>query len=108
MTTTAKWSRLPRRVRRDLRAWFNYRPDAEDKQRLAELYEAGRFKAWNCPDCGTRVYQGDPEDWSHFQGVRQVDYISYPGRPEVFSRRHIRRQCDHCRCYNNAGTYRQL
>jgi hypothetical protein len=43
------------------------------------------------------VYWGEPTDWSHFQGVLQADYTSYPGNPERHNARHIAQQCDNCR-----------
>jgi hypothetical protein len=99
-TTEARWSKLPAGARRDLRHWYNRRQlTAEDKQRLAELYRSGRFQAWDCPDCGERVYFGTPEEGSQLSG-RNADYTSYPGRPEKYSEAHIRRQCDCCRFWD--------
>lgn len=76
----------------DLVEWRNSTVlDRIDLERLAQLYKAGRFRAWDCPTCDERVYEGKPADWGHFQGVRQVDYTSYP--------LDSRSQCDHCRCH---------
>ena len=95
------WSAIPQQAKTDLLEWLNVaEPDAQDRQRLARLYAAGKFHAWNCPTCGERVYYGNPGDWDHFQGVRQVDHMSYPGYPEYFAPRTISQQCDSCRMHN--------
>ncbi len=77
--------------------WYNVRIediDADDLERLAELWNAKQFRWWECPTCGEEVYEGEPEDWGHFQGVQQNDRASYPGiRPRD-------KRCDHCRCYD--------
>lgn len=84
----------------DLLDWYNIVEDSldtDDFRRLARLYNHGRFHAWNCPTCGERVRSGNPSDWSHFQGVSEADHVSYPGRPEIFGRHIVSRQCDQCR-----------
>ena len=94
-----KWSDVPEDAQRDLLEWFNCsKPDAADKKRLASMYFNGRFHAWNCINCGDRCYYGDPDDWSHFQGVLQLDFTSYPGCDSKPDR--IVRMCDHCRMYD--------
>jgi len=93
-----KWEDLPNRAQADLLEWYNVAtPDDDDKQRLADLYADGKFHAWNCPSCETRVYWGEPDDWDHFQGVCQADFVSYPGSPEYYSPWMVSRQCDSCR-----------
>lgn len=84
-----------RRVATDLVSWYNVSDliDA-DLRILAELYLAGGFRAWDCLTCGDRVYEGSPENWDNFQGVCQVDYVSYPEGS--------RKQCDYCRCHHPA------
>jgi len=97
-----KWSEVSEQARTDLIEWYNVCEedlDSKDRQLLATLYGAGLFHAWNCPDCGERVYVGDPEDWEHFQGVLQADYTSYPGDPSLFTAEHIAKQCDNCRMF---------
>jgi hypothetical protein len=92
------WDSLPKQAKDDLAEWYNVKDlTGRDKTRLAKLYYAGRFHAWDCPTCGERVYDGDPEDWGDFQGVRQVDHTSYPGRSDIFTDEVIGKQCDHCR-----------
>lgn len=92
------WNDLAYQEKVDLDAWYNVsKPNAADYAILAELFESGKFWAWNCPTCGTRCYWGSPEDWGDFQGVNQNDYYSYPGSPELYSRRLISQQCDTCR-----------
>lgn len=80
---------------KDLIEWYNTREedlDQEDLDRLFTLVESGQFRAWDCPSCGERCYLGEPDDWGDFQGVRTVDYVSYPVRS-----RRTHDQCDHCR-----------
>ena len=98
-----KWNDLTFQVQEDLAAWYNITGEildlpAEDRRRLAKLFSDGRFHAWDCPQCGERVYQGEPDDWGHFQGVRQVDYASYPGDTTVYQEGYNFRRCDSCRC----------
>lgn len=102
------WRDLSEQVQEDLVAWFNVvDPDDEDKERLAELFEANRFWAWDCPECRERVYWAEPDSWDKFQGVLQADYTSYPGRGSQV--RQISQMCDDCRmkvvlnCKLNAG-----
>lgn len=100
MSKPRSWGFVPEQARKDLLRWFNVCEldvDAEDRARLARLYFAGHFHAWNCPDCGDRVYWGNPSDWSYFQGVRQADCTSYPGDTNRHTLRHIAQQCDDCR-----------
>jgi hypothetical protein len=93
------WDGLPEQAKTDLEEWFNVKNlTGREKTRLAKLYCAGQFHAWDCPTCGERVYDGEPEDWGHFQGVQQVDHASYPGRSGIFTDEIIGRQCDGCRC----------
>lgn len=75
--------------------WLNIStPDQGDLDRLMELLKAGGFDSWDCPSCGQPCHEADPQDWSHFQGVCQLDRVSYPGN------RHTQKCCDHCRCYD--------
>jgi len=100
MQTKLTWDELDGQDQEDLLAWFNVRePGAEDKERLAKLLADGLFEAWDCPECGERVYRGEPKDWGHFQGVLQVDYTSYPGNTEKYNEEYLLKMCDHCRCY---------
>jgi hypothetical protein len=92
------WKELDAQKRKDLIAWFNRREITNvEKARLAKLVREGRFEAWDCPECGERVYNGAPEDWGHFQGVKQVDYVSYPGNSEKYTVQYRIKMCDHCR-----------
>ena len=97
------WNELPMQAQEDLTAWYNQAGEltGNERTRLAKLYAAGRFHAWDCPTCGERVYDGDPDDWGDFQGVLQRDLSSFPGLPEVFVDAIIGRQCDDCRCRLN-------
>lgn len=89
---------LDPQTQNDLTDWLNIgEPDVDDRNRLAELHAAGRFKAWDCPNCGDRVFRGQPENWADFQGVRQVDHASYP----AVSRTTLA-WCDHCRCWHQS------
>lgn len=79
----------------DLLEWFNTnRPEEEDLLRLYALVEQGRFRAWTCPTCEDRVFEGHPEDWGHFQGAAQQDRTSFPGLGPGDTR------CDYCRCHD--------
>jgi rubrerythrin len=94
------WKDLHHSEQDDLILWYNRRIEDleyDDKLRLADMFNQSRFEAWDCSDCGTRCYRGEPEDWSNFQGVCQVDHVSYPGDRDRFSEDHIRLQCDQCR-----------
>lgn len=93
------FSNLDEQTRQDLIEWLNVRvPDGADKRRLAALYNGGGFRAWDCPNCGERVFLGEPDDWRHFQGVSQADYTSYPAINSA-----TMAWCDHCRCYHQGS-----
>ena len=95
---TAEWDELPEYIQADLEAWYNRSElDKHDLARLAQLHNAGRFHAWDCPQCGIRVRSGEPEDWAHFQGVDQPDFSSYPGDVEAYQPEYLARLCDDCR-----------
>lgn len=92
---------LDTQTQKDLLEWFNVaEPDTYDKMRLAKLAEDGLFEAWGCPQCGDRVYHGRPANWDHYQGVRQRDYISYPGNADKYTPEYLSQMCDHCRMYS--------
>jgi hypothetical protein len=85
---------LDEQTQTDLVAWLNHEPDDEDRARLLALYLDRGFKAWDCPSCGDRVYEAQPDSWDHFQGAQQIDRVSYPGK-SIDDKR-----CDFCRCHN--------
>jgi hypothetical protein len=87
----------------DLRAWLNTEPTPEDNKQLAKLLLDGKFRAWDCPRCGARVYEGQPDDWQDFQGALQVDYTSYPGVIGKYSEEDLLSLCDCCRCQHSAA-----
>ena len=96
-TTYDSFDELPDQVQADLIDWYNRSEvDDEDKERLLNLYNSGRFIAWTCA-CGTRCYYADPKNWDYFQGTCNVDYSSYPGSPEHYTYNTIVLQCDECR-----------
>jgi len=67
----ATWEELDSTTQEDLTEWLNIvNPDEEDLQRLADLHEAGQFYAVDCGGCGDRIRRGHPDNWDHFQGVR--------------------------------------
>lgn len=85
----------PEKTAEDVVAWYNSSsPDDEDIERLFNLVIDGKFEAWDCPTCGDRVFNGQPDDWGDFQGAWQQDLISYPG-----NNRNSEKQCDSCRCH---------
>jgi len=88
------WGKLQEDTKRDLRTWFNSEPDYADMTCLSRLYLTGRFKAWDCPECGERVYWGSPINWDNFQGVCQADYTSYPGDLEKYTPEYNEQMCD--------------
>lgn len=74
--------------------WFNRsNPGQGDIDLLLDLLKEGRFISWDCPACGSPCHEADPEEWGHFQGVSQLDRVSYPGN------RHNQWCCDHCRMW---------
>lgn len=95
------WDDICEQTRTDLLEWYNVRDEDVtdgDRQKLADLIAAGRFDSWECPECkDERVYRGDPEEWGDFQGVRQVDYASYPGDAEKYQPEYLAQMCDNCR-----------
>jgi hypothetical protein len=85
-----------RKLAIDLITWFNIsEPGSGDIKRLLILVREGRFRAWDCPTCETRVYLGEPEAWGYFQGVRNADYCSFPG----YNIGSDDRRCDSCRMW---------
>ena len=107
-TITERWGALDADLCLALVKWYNTRPrvtfDINDAHRelLLGLVESGRFWFWNCPVCGEQCTHGDPDDWSHFQGVKGQDYMSYPGDSEVFTTEALVAMCNNCRM-NCAG-----
>ena|SRR3990167_5633859 len=102
-SVSERWSDLPDYVQTDLLEWLNLNePGDDDRERLLDLYDSGRFHAWNCPTCGARVQSADIDDdgesWAHFQGVRQPNF-SYFGDSDIYTEDTIRHQCDTCRCH---------
>ena len=92
------WGKLSDLVKQDLETWYNCTEISYSiKTEMARMYFRGDFKAWNCPLCGERVYFGEPRDWGDFQGVRQADYVSYPGDDSAFTPEFLETLCDDCR-----------
>lgn len=93
------WDELPTQTQEDLEEWFNATEiDDQDRARLLDLYVKRRFAAFDCLRCRDRVFISSPENWDHFQGVREADFSSYPGREEL-TPGYNASLCDHCRCY---------
>ena len=98
-TDVKTFQQLSQQVQDDLTAWYNVcEPDTTDKQRLFRLYMQGEFEAWDCPECGERVYRGNPESYDNFQGVRNQDF-SFFGNSDKYTADYIESMCDNCRCY---------
>lgn len=58
--------------------WYNIEKNSiekDDIERLAKLLQEGRFHTFQCAECGEQVRYANPEDWSHFQGVRQDEHL---------------------------------
>ena len=89
---------LNQQIQDDLIEWFNVAvPDDEDKKLLLKLYIDDRFYAWDCPECNTRVFRGDPDSWDDFQSSQNQDF-SYFGNPDKYQQDYIDACCDSCRC----------
>ena len=94
------WEDLNDDIQARLIEWYNVGEENitdDDKERLAKLYCEGNFETWNCPECGTHVFFAYPDDWGHFQGTRNADYVSYPGNDEKYTGNYLRLMCDNCR-----------
>lgn len=96
------WEELPAETKNDLTAWFNQAGELDIGQMtmLAALAAKGQFRAWDCPECGNRVYEANPDSWFNFQGTEQVDYTSYPGDERKFTPEYLLAMCDACRATN--------
>ena len=95
-----EWKDIDENMQERLIEWYNVREedmDDDDRQRLAELYFNYNFQSWNCPECGTHVHYGTPDNWDNFQGVCQADYTSYPGNKVKYTQTYLTQMCDHCR-----------
>ena len=74
---------LPEIIQDDLLEWFNRsNPSEQDRAKLLNIFKARCFSAWNCPECGARVYECTlpywSPSWNYFTGVRQIDRTLYP------------------------------
>ncbi len=67
---------------------------------LLTLYNVWCFDAWDCPECGERVYKGvidNNYDESSFQGNKNQDFGSYPGNYKKYTNQYNNALCDPCR-----------
>ncbi|HPA48195.1 MAG TPA: hypothetical protein PK395_20695 [bacterium] len=70
------WENLDYETQDDLLLWYNQTEvGPEDMERLADLHNEGQFHAFGCGWCQKRVVEGQPDDWSNFQGVLQMESI---------------------------------
>ena len=70
------WNNLDSEDKDKIIEWCNIAKEDlsdDDKMRLADLIACGQFAYWDCPNCGHKVLVGYPDDWSHFQGVKQSE-----------------------------------
>jgi hypothetical protein len=91
---------LSEQIKKDLLSWYNVTPhdiDINDKELLLDLYLEGKFRAWNCPECGERVCRGEPDSWVEFQGTCGPDYTSFPGNGNKYGFEYLEAMCDDCR-----------
>ena len=96
--TQPTFNQLPEQTKEDLKDWMNLRDlEESDKILLADLFNAGDFSAWDCPECGTCVFHGDPENWDDFQGVDNQDFATYSGDAEKYQTAYLEKCCDSCR-----------
>lgn len=94
------FDQLGEQLQDDLIGWANIKRDdvtLEMLDELAEMFNDGRFAAWDCPECGERCYAGEPENWQLWQGVNNVDYTSCPGNGERYTAEYLENMCDGCR-----------
>lgn len=101
---TKQWDKLSDETQEALLVWINCDPDDEEKELLAALWNVGRFEYWDCPGCGESCRKGNPASWEYFQGVNEVDYISYPGDLTAHTAQYNCRLCDNCRSVGYAIT----
>jgi hypothetical protein len=72
------WDNIPTHDQEHLIEWYNVREedvDDEDRARLADLWHEGHFHHFECAECGETVRHGEPDDWGHFQGACQDEYM---------------------------------
>lgn len=98
-SSAESFDELPQQAQDDLLGWFNCAdPSDDDKDRLLELYQQGRFFAWDCPEqCGNRVYHGSPSSYDDFQGVLNQDFALFPGNRLKYTENYLEVLCDDCR-----------
>jgi len=103
-----KFRELEEQTQEDLIGWYNVVPEHltdEDLNRLLELDLKGQFEAWDCPLCGERCYYGRPDHWEYFQGVCNVDHVSYPPLEDgIFKYAFALTLCNSCRCYHQLSS----
>ena len=102
-TDANSFDELPQLVQDDLITWLNVQFESkddgkEDKKRLLDIYQSGSFCAWDCPECGERVYDGQPDNWDYFQGSLNRDF-SYFGDEDKYTSEYIKAICDNCRAF---------
>lgn len=84
---------LPRKIKQDLLFWLNRdKPSDKETNKLFELYQTNNFKAWNCPNCGARIYRG----WPIFQDTIDQD-LSISGNTHKYQPGFLDACCDNCR-----------
>ena len=68
------WDELDYATQAALLDWLNIVPGGvtdDDRERLADLYNAQRFCYCDCAECGSPIRRGTPDNWTHFQGVNE-------------------------------------
>lgn len=97
---TNNFNDLPEQVKTDLIDWigFEINEDKEAMEELLNLYLNGEFKAWDCPWCGNRVYDGN----DYFliglpHSSNNNDYVTYPGNTDIYQDEFLKALCDECR-----------
>jgi len=88
---------LSQQIQDDLIEWYNTaNPSKDDLALLLNLYLDGQFRAWECENCGDRVYEGNPDNWDDFQGVLNQDFC-YFGNKDKYTGDYLDALCDGCR-----------
>jgi hypothetical protein len=78
------WHTLEYETQEDLLEWYNVRLNGlDDRQNLPVygllgfLHSEGEFFSYTCGFCqAVRVLEGQPQEWSHFQGVKDDQHGS--------------------------------
>jgi hypothetical protein len=66
------WENLSSDTQDNLIKWYNVCEedlDADDLEKLADLYNKDQIRFDECFKCGMTCYEANPDDWGEFQGT---------------------------------------